>query len=426
MSRRKATQAVAGCLVFGLVAGAFADRRVDVSHKGSVLVFSKVEIKWRRVGENYVVSQDTFLDVTNDYPADVQIQVYMINGDLPTPPIFVGDPPALLERAHMGWNSADCQFRLTANQPTFWSILTGLPAGCQPFTVLDPGFPPGRPDPDGPAGARTLRGMVVLWAVDIHGEEIAWNHLTGDATIVNYTNAAAWGYSPYAFAAVEAAHGDPTDDMPGQLLFNGREFETSFDRVQFDFYAVGSTALSGGGRAVFLNSDLTLHPVTIDLRQDTFGPVSTIARFDIWNQNETRFSGTEKRITCWDETQLSRYGRDGNPNHFMRTALQTEKGRARIDGIASVNCETRSLPQSLLGVVAKQLSFLNGQAVAGSAEAGITLVGQGQEDAGIVYDLLLPPSDAQQQDGERPKPGVPEEIRPGAERRRADAGGAKP
>ena len=56
----------------------------------------------------------------------------------------------------------------------------------------------GRPAQDG-SGERVLRGMVLAWAVDSMGSEIRWNHLKGDAVIVNYAKTAAWEYSAWAF-----------------------------------------------------------------------------------------------------------------------------------------------------------------------------------------------------------------------------------
>ena len=63
-----------------------------------------------------------------------------------------------------------------------------------------------------------------------------------------------------------------------------------------------------------LDTDLTLLPMLIDLRQDSEGPVTTKAHSDIWNQNEDGLSGTTRCITCWDQTLLSAYEL---PNHFM-------------------------------------------------------------------------------------------------------------
>ena len=138
------------------------DGRVSATQKGSLLIFPDVEIKWafNTVTQTFDVVQDTFLTMTNDFPDDVTLLLYYINGDPATFPIVAGEPPEVIERGHPGWNHVDCEFVLTRNQPTYWSAATGLPAGCQPFSVLDPGPPPGT----SPAGFRcehtaTTRGV---------------------------------------------------------------------------------------------------------------------------------------------------------------------------------------------------------------------------------------------------------------------------
>lgn len=399
MVRSFVLRSLVAAFSLAIVGTVSADTRVSASKKGSLLMYSKVEIKWQATEGGFVVTQDTFIDMSNDYPADVEVQLYFVNGDLPTEAVFAGDPPVQIERAHPGWNWADCQVTLTANQPTYMSMLTGFPLGCQPFTVLDPGFPPGRPDPD-VRGGRTLRGFVYAWAVDNNGEEIRWNHLVGDAMLINYARATAAEYSAYAFQACpndECVHGAATDGTPGQLLLDGSEYDLGFDMLLMDFYATGSLALSGAGRIVTLDTDVTLHPITQDLRQDNDGPITTKAFYSVWNQNEIRLSGMERCITCWDQTLGSRYN---NPNYFLRANLQTDKGKARIDGIASrVVCDDPdadppviSVDASLLGIQIKQLSFIGD----GFATSALNMVGQGEESGVIKYDIIARPDEAQQ------------------------------
>ena len=121
----------------------------SATEKGSLLVYSNVEIRWSSAAGNAVL-QDTFIEMSNDFPQDVRVLMYFVNGDAPIPA-----DPASGERAHPGWNWVDNEITLTANQPTWWSALTGhaehrrsavrpLPT-LSPFTVLDPGTPPGRP-----------------------------------------------------------------------------------------------------------------------------------------------------------------------------------------------------------------------------------------------------------------------------------------
>ncbi len=593
-------------------------KRVDATKKGSVLIYPKVEIKWNAAG---VVTQDTFVTILNDYPAPIFVHGYFVNGDAPLDAVYAGDPETLIERAHPGWNWVNYVTMMTGDEPTYFSALTGMPAGAQPFTSLDDeGGVLGRLDPDGPVGSRVLRGYIVVYAVDNFGHEITWNHLSGGAMIVNYADQAAWEYNAYAFQATCRDHGlqplDCTlfDDngtcceaevILGQLDSDGFQYDIAFDMLLFDFYAVGSNALSGAGTKaaplpdivtidfeteddlvtplvngqdistppefgilyaitdagaghlgsaifdstpggpnatgpdldllvglgnllilqdpdhptqtvpgvfdtpdddrsggviifdfltavtpqsvdlvdingdgqhvditlvdaaglerlyivpghwtndittapvgydtldlttlapqtgeggaiatasedsgfdptdvvqivfdflgsgaidnirvalppptrppVMLDTDLTLLPVMMDLTQDTPGPVTTKAHFDIWNQNEDSFSGTTRCVTCWDQTFLSDYGM---PNHFLLDNLQTDKGKARIDGVYSTMCE-ESENAPLLGVSWKVLAFSG--ATTTRAYAGMTLVGQGEEAGYILGDVMRPP-----------------------------------
>ncbi len=330
--------------------------RVSATEKGSLLIFSKVEIRWDALGN---VIQDTFLDIANDWPQDVQIQMYFVNGDPEFNEVGV--------RYHPGWNWVDVGTWLTKNQPAYWSALTGQPgpggAAVSRFTILDPSNDPltqGRPATDG-SGDRVLRGFVYAWAVDSQNREISWNHLKGDATLVNYMKSTAWEYNAWAFQSAEDLDpGTLLHEPYGRLDLDGVEYVSSYDQLQLDFYAAGSTAFSGGGgpfaTTVTMDTDLTLHPVSADLRQETNGPVKTKANFVIWNEDETQLTGLHRCITCWDQQLLSLYAAVGN--HFLLANLQTDKGRARIDGLAGINdCGPGTVTASLLGVSAKQLTF---------------------------------------------------------------------
>ena len=376
--------------------------RVDATQKGSLLVYNKVELRWDAGGQ---LVQDTFIDLTNDYPGAVDVQMYFVNGDAALDAVYDDATGELRERAHPGCNWVDNRITLTGNEPAFWSALTGQEKGVSPFTVLDPASGvfdpadpltwPGRPAGDG-SDHRVLRGFIVAWAVDAHGEEMRWNHLTGDALVVDYGGTGAWAYNAWAFGALNVDHGQPTG-TPGELWLDGVEYESCFDYVVLDFYATGASALTGGPDVeVAVDTDLTLLPMLVDVRQDGMGGFTTKAKFDIWNQNEVKFSGTERCITCWDQALLGQYEL---PNHFLRAHLQTNKGKARIDGMASIVCDEYgpqgqpillSVDAPLLGVAAKVLDFYTSLAP-DRGYAGLTLVGTGDEVGVLRYDVLSPP-----------------------------------
>ena len=309
-------------------------------------------------------------------------------------------PIAAVEPYHPGWNWVDVAIPLTHNEPTYWSMMTGAPIGMQPFTILDPAGPgqlPGRPDPEG-GEDRVMRGYVIAWAVNELNQEIRWNHLLGDAVIVDYLAGAAWEYNAWVFQATDSvAHGAPTG-TPGDLHLDGSEFQFCYDQLLLEFYAVHSMALSGGGRMVSVDTDLTLHPVSADLRQDSVGPVTTKAHFDIWDMNEFKKSGTYRCITCWDQTCLSNYR---FPNNFLLENLWTDRGKARISGVASQLCnvdfdptngplgadprDVVSVSTPLLGVATKRMVFDGG---ADHGLAGSNVFGLGYATALIRADLV--------------------------------------
>ncbi|MEM7227548.1 MAG: SdrD B-like domain-containing protein [Planctomycetota bacterium] len=381
--------------------------RGNCSEKGSLIVFPKVELRWNAAGQ---LIQDTFIQLTNDYNNDVQVQLYFINGD---PPVdAMGN-----ERAHPGWNWVDVLVPLTGDQSLYWSADTGQPFGVSPFRVLDPGFPPGRPvDPAVPNGERMLRGYVIGWAVNNLGQQIKWNHSAGEAPIVNYERQFAWMYNACTFAVRDdaIAHGAVAGPA-GQLILDGQLYDAVPDLLLMNFDA------SALAQPMPIDSAVVLHPMTVDLRQETAGPVTTKASFEVWNENEVKFSGADRCITCWDCFLLSDFD---VPNHFLIENLQTAVGKARIQGLSSQLCHVDFDPSNndsfpfppgpgdnvdprdvvsqaaaLIGVRVRYFQF--GTTAFGAA--GGNLVGMGYEDAAIQYDIMtFPPSSPTEDDDNEP------------------------
>jgi hypothetical protein len=383
---------------------AFAQQdRVSATEKGSLFILSKVDIKWQSDGAvppllPATLVQDTFISLTNDYPEDVLVQMYFINGDPPLDPVL-NAAGQQLERGHTGWNFLDNGIELTGNEPTYWSALTGQPKGVSPFSALDPSGPadPGRPCPECGPNIRCLRGYIIGWAVNVENNQIRWNHLKAEGTVINYRDGYAWEYNSWNHAVVAAvANGAPVG-TGGELKLDGNDYSVSFDELLYNFQAAGSAGFSNpqAGFTVISNGDLTLHPVAADLRQNNDGPVTTKASMNIWNMNETKFSGTHRCITCWDQTLISNYDA---PNHFLRVFLQTAHGKARIDGHASAVCDVLDDPMTpedesvtsiatpLLGVHARYLA-INAAPPAYNAASGGNLIGMGTEDTAVIkYD----------------------------------------
>jgi len=244
-----------------------------------------------------------------------------------------------------------------------------------------------------------LRGFLYVWAVAPGGNQIRWNHLSGGGTVVNYENSSAWSYNAAAFrATADVPLGQPTGD-PGVLNLDGIEFSSPFGQLTFDFQAVSSAGLSGSVLVV-ADPSLVLQPVDIDLRKLSTGPVTTTASFDIWNMNEFMFSGTRRCVTCWDHTRLADYDL---PVHFLLQNLQTDIGRARVDGRAITVCDVDADPNDGLPLGADPFDVVSRDAAlvglsvrrndidfSAVAFDGTHLVGLGAESARVEFDMPDP------------------------------------
>ncbi|MGD2108248.1 MAG: hypothetical protein PVI86_02530 [Phycisphaerae bacterium] len=402
------THGIVAGLVLGSVAFAQGPERVGADKKGSVLLYSVVEVRWDPTGEE--ILQDTFIELTNDYPQDVWVQLFYVNGDPPLDAVYDGGSSRLLERAHTGWNNTGVQLLLTASQPTYWSVASGMPAAVSPLSVLDPGDPPGRPAPDPTYGdSRVLRGYLIAFASDKHGHEIRWNHLSGAATIVDYQSISAWSYVPWSFHSHSVAHGmEPvsclslnlesghcldSELVPGRLDFDGFEYDACPDKLLVNFLAAGQDAPGASVQepGIPLATSLVLLPCHFDMRQDGEGAVTTKANFDIWNQNEVHFSGTERCITCWDQTLLDIYTTFGIPNHFRVEFLQTDRGKARIQGLGSQVCDTDTRVSEEAALLGMSLKLLQFEQKAG--RTGVPMSIQGYESGNLSYDVIEPPEE---------------------------------
>jgi hypothetical protein len=368
--------------------------RASDTEKGSLLIFSRITLRW---GADGGLKQDTFIAFTNDYPDPVRVKLYFVNGD---PPVAA----AGAEREHPGWNSFYNEVVLTGSAPTYWSSATGLPLGISPFSILDQGPPPGRPADDG-SGDRVLEGFLLAWAINDSGAEISWNHLSGQAMLVDYATSSAWEYAPWAFAAHGVERGQPTLGPAGVMLLNGGEYDLGFGQLLVDFPAVGAQFNAGSYTTQVEDVELTLHTLTTDLRAQGFGLTTTNGEFVVWNMNEVKLTGLYRLITCWYQTRLSAIS---VPNHFLLSTLHTDRGKMRIEGLANLNCPNPVLPESLLGVVATRIRFGSGAV----EEAGTSVTGMGCEEGAILYDVTgnVPPSKPRGAEG----PAAPAELqRPG-------------
>ena len=201
-------------------------------------------------------------------------------------------------------------------------------------------------------------GELKCWAVNPDGNrQISWNHLFGSATIYNYVLGEAWEYSSWNFAARNVDRGKSVGvggrlDLNGAPVGGGPGYDACPQYVLGAFMADGAFMVDGGRfsdrhNVVFLDTtDLTLVPCIEDLRQDRT-PTYTKAQFDIWNEDEVKFTGAYICFKCWLETTLDPYpivssgaGTWRNFDKFGIDNLHTTMGFFRVTGVASTVCDT--------------------------------------------------------------------------------------
>lgn len=121
-----------GAEIIALPAGPALPPRMHLD-KGSLFIIPRVEM---HVDAQGMLVRDTLVTLTNDFPQDVLVQMWFVNGDPPLTETDGPGGPVLCE--HPGWNAIDTLILLTRDQPVWWSVATGQPLGLSPFTVLDP------------------------------------------------------------------------------------------------------------------------------------------------------------------------------------------------------------------------------------------------------------------------------------------------
>jgi hypothetical protein len=323
--------AVIALIVLGLsITPCLAQNNVtNVSKRGSLLIFPKV-ITAARGEQAPQALADTIITIGNDYPAALNVKCYWMDSD------------------QRSW---DFVFTMTAYQAVWFRASDGE------GSVAVPGFGYDKqgelkcwaikdlPDPNNPG-----------WTLE---NQISWNYLYGTATILIYVAPNALEYNAFAFAARNVARGDPVitppDTGPGTLVLNGSNSDKGYDAcpgyLTFNFFAEDDFVEGAGGLGQGIDftagaSDLALTPCKQDFRQDN-GPICSKVKFDIWNENEAKLTGSYQCIKCWFEGILSEIGGDSDywnkcdlgtkckktgysGKKFTRDYLKTDLGRFRV------------------------------------------------------------------------------------------------
>lgn len=327
MSRKTvlALLVVISVLLSGMSNSALAVTVANTSQKGSLLIFPKIQTA-KDPGSG-TVAVDTIVYLSNDSSDDVNLKCYWVDE-----------------------NQTSTDFTLTVEpyQPVAFSAHDS-------------------------SGGLMGKGQLLCWAVDAEFDaQIQFNHLSGSA-LIQYTAPSGFAPSPvpsavfynaWAYKALKdpgPAHGG----IVGLLPLDGKTYDAS-PRYLYGHYTPGETL----SKTLTLQAELTLTPCRQDLRQDRT-PTCTNAKFDIWNENRTKFTGARQCLANWYEGFLEKLGNDPSQkgpgyggNKFTAAMLQTFAAHFRVEGVKNTICNsTKGCPQGsqvnspLVGVLLYQSQF---------------------------------------------------------------------
>jgi len=291
-------------LAITLVTVGFASAASNVantSQKGSLLIFPKIYTSSPTEAGGPVV--DTYITIGNDYFTDVWVKCYWVD---------------YLQ------NIEDFMFRLTPNQPIIFSAYFG--SDLQGFITVPPFYG---------------KGELKCWAVNAAGDQqISFNHLYGNAILAQEN--AGVVYNAWSFTAKAALNANV--GTAGNMLLTGAAggYDACPTYLVTNFVPAGARDPWEEG----VDPDLTLVPCKQDLRQDRT-PTCTKAKFDIWNENETKFTGAYQCLKCWWEGFLGEIGSDqsgfGGDKFTVRT-LKTFAARFRVQSANNSVCAGYTKP----------------------------------------------------------------------------------
>jgi FlaG/FlaF family flagellin (archaellin) len=230
--------------------------------------------------------------------------------------------------------SYDMAFSLTANQITAFST-ESLAA---------------------PFGDGDSSVSMYVWAVNGDNAQIRWNHLSGGVI----------GSGAYASAAaMQGSNGDAVGQA-GVINMDGVEYSSAFNGATYNFAA---------------DSDmLTIELLDHDFADKNAADPNTKIVAEIWNENEVKFSGTSRCVSCIESAGLSDWS-DSSVNFFRASSLGTALGKARLSTEANASCGSDDNPSS-------ERAFLASSGGAGS------VAGTGMRSASITYELESEPEEA--------------------------------
>jgi hypothetical protein len=310
----------------------------STNEMGSVLVFPYIVV----VDPTADDTVDTIITIANTHATTaVDVKCYWIHAEIN------GDDDDDFAPV---WEKWDFQFEITPNQPVFFSAKTGRGMDSALNPILVPAF-------------RGAVGELKCWAVRPQDHaQIRHDRLKGEATIVDYTRTAAASYPAWTFQA-HRANFHTVVGTPFELKLSGQgpgEFYDACPKyLWYDFFASSDYPFSmedgdgisngiPGEELVTSANKLALSPCIEDLRQGG-PPTLTKLEFDIWDENELKYTGVSDCLYCWYWSLLEDV--DITFTDDFQYGLKTDAGLFKVWGIAHADCNFPPGPDPLYAAV---------------------------------------------------------------------------
>lgn len=339
----------------------------SVTQKGSLLLFPDVRVDAEAADPLRL--WNTLIRMQNDGTIDVNVKCYWMDGNK---------------------NRVDFGFSITRGQAFWFDARTGNGTfGVNPFPLVPANgidnphliTPPATTEAaDGSGPYR--KGLLACWAVDAgHQNQVKWNHLSGTATLY-HPFLGAYEYNAFAFAVPTGIDLEPVG-VPGTLNLNGVEYD-SCPQYQMAQFTPAGPYNNPAPNPAFPPAAVPVQAVrlaiagcTLDLRQD-YVPVYTKLDFEVWNEDEIKYTGAFECADSWHETEFNTNptanaggGIDSAAQNFQWATLQTYSARYRVRGVASTQCTA----SQAVGVVGVQVQYRDlGLAAVGAIYSAIPAV----------------------------------------------------
>ena len=322
-------------MIFATSSALAAQNVANTSQKGSLLIFPLIN-----VDQKSPTPYDTMIEISNDAISTVHIDCEYINEQK---------------------GRADFDFNVTGKATASWDVYTLTGDQAAP-----PLFPTNAGNPSWPGNP--YRGELVCFATDPGTQfQIAWNELTGTATVQRYVTSTApavqryiavtdqprqaFKYNAWAFAArcatnsttctagVASDNNTVAQGAPGTLYLSGQNANGVYDACPV--YNVATFMPNGAtlGNMTTIDNMFSVVGCHQDLRENYRLHVTNL-NFTVWNSRENSFTGT---YACVDSVESVPLGSATQPTppivvqalNFDYSTLATPNARFQVDGISA-------------------------------------------------------------------------------------------